>query len=664
MRKADTQNYFHLPPSSTNSFSFVQDYDDEVLVPQTSSYIPPGKLEADFQLSSDLDEGEESSPAKDYHEEIDELQRICASERFSIQTSEPKHLASITAGASKQKRKRRQGKKKNKLLIKSFSEHFTEDFCVEEEEVQQEENYYWPDPSSEDPAVQKFFKQWEAYWASKGENILWKNSSSSSNEDDYEAEQDYNSTNATMEGLVTKKLSKATRQLLRQRKEQDNNKSKSIGEDELENMNSANSNASLEGLITVKLSEATRRLLKQRKDQDTDKSKSTDEDELENMDNDNTNASMEGLVTVKLSEATRRLLKQRKEQDTDKSKSTDEDELENMDNDNTNATMEGLVTKKLSKPTRQLLKLRKEQDNDKSGLENMDNDGVYTSMEGLVTVKLSEKTRQLLKRKKSKDKSTNRTNEEESKSANEMWQETWDNHCQEEYANEYQKYVKKHMKMRKVSIPCENDPRIRKYFDQRYQLFSKYDEGIKLDYESWFSVTPEMIASHIADRFSILGQSAVILDAFAGCGGNTIQFAKVFDKVIAIDIDPIKIDNCRHNSKIYGVEDKIEFIVGDFMDLAATLAADAVFISPPWGGPAYQSASVFDIETMIPMNGATLFKTAKTISDNIGYFLPRNVDEIQILKLGEGDFVDIEKNYVNCKVKTVTAYFGNLIAST
>ena len=46
-------------------------------------------------------------------------------------------------------------------------------------------------------------------------------------------------------------------------------------------------------------------------------------------------------------------------------------------------------------------------------------------------------------------------------------------------------------------------------------------------------------------------------------GSNAIQFAKYFDKVIAIDIDPIKISCAQHNAKIYGVLDKIEFITGD-----------------------------------------------------------------------------------------------------
>ena len=45
-------------------------------------------------------------------------------------------------------------------------------------------------------------------------------------------------------------------------------------------------------------------------------------------------------------------------------------------------------------------------------------------------------------------------------------------------------------------------------------------DSIKLS-EGWFSVTPEKIAHHIAERC----RSNVIIDAFTGCGGNAIQFA-------------------------------------------------------------------------------------------------------------------------------------------
>lgn len=85
--------------------------------------------------------------------------------------------------------------------------------------------------------------------------------------------------------------------------------------------------------------------------------------------------------------------------------------------------------------------------------------------------------------------------------------------------------------------------------------------------EGWFSVTPEKIAQHIARRC----QSDVVIDAFCGCGGNSIQFALTCERVIAIDLDPVKLHCARENAKIYGVADRIEFILGDFFDLAPRL---------------------------------------------------------------------------------------------
>ncbi|CAF4230010.1 unnamed protein product [Didymodactylos carnosus] len=154
----------------------------------------------------------------------------------------------------------------------------------------------------------------------------------------------------------------------------------------------------------------------------------------------------------------------------------------------------------------------------------------------------------------------------------------------------------------KNSLPdqFQNDQELLKYWLQRYRLFSKFDEGIVLDTEGWFSVTPEKIARHISKRC----QCDVIIDAFCGVGGNAIQFAFTCEKVIAIDIDQKKIECAKQNARIYGVEDRIEFIQGDFMKLAPTLKADVVFLSPPWGGPSYGLIELFDLEKNIELNGS------------------------------------------------------------
>ncbi|XP_015209026.2 trimethylguanosine synthase [Lepisosteus oculatus] len=225
---------------------------------------------------------------------------------------------------------------------------------------------------------------------------------------------------------------------------------------------------------------------------------------------------------------------------------------------------------------------------------------------------------------------------------------------------------KKRRKKKAHKVPPEiaAKPELAKYWAQRYRLFSRFDKGIKLDYEGWFSVTPEKIAKHIALRVQNSFHSDVIVDAFCGVGGNAIQFALTGKRVIAVDIDPVRIALAQNNAKVYGVAQQIEFIQGDFMELAVDIKADVVFLSPPWGGPDYLTADVFDIKTMMSPDGFEIFRLSKLISDNIVYFLPRNADFDQIASLaGPGGKVEVEQNFLNNKLKTITAYFGNLIRS-
>ena len=86
----------------------------------------------------------------------------------------------------------------------------------------------------------------------------------------------------------------------------------------------------------------------------------------------------------------------------------------------------------------------------------------------------------------------------------------------------------------------------------------------------------------------------------------------------------------RHNASLYGVADRIDFIVGDFFDLASRLQAEVVFLSPPWGGPAYLNADSYDMHNMQGMNGFDIFQAAQQISSNIAYFLPRNTNVEQV----------------------------------
>ncbi|XP_030460502.1 uncharacterized protein LOC115680806 isoform X1 [Syzygium oleosum] len=201
---------------------------------------------------------------------------------------------------------------------------------------------------------------------------------------------------------------------------------------------------------------------------------------------------------------------------------------------------------------------------------------------------------------------------------------------------------------------------IEKYWFQRYLLFSRFDEGIKMDEEGWFSVTPQSIARHHAVRCG----GGIIVDGFTGVGGNAIQFAQMGRHVIAVDIDPKKIEYAHHNAGIYEVDAGIDFVKGDFFILAPKLKADTVFLSPPWGGPGYTKVKKYDMKTMLkPRDGFILFNIAKEIAPKVVMFLPKNVDLNQLAELSLSVqppwSLEVEKNYLNGKLKAVTAYFSN-----
>ena len=60
-------------------------------------------------------------------------------------------------------------------------------------------------------------------------------------------------------------------------------------------------------------------------------------------------------------------------------------------------------------------------------------------------------------------------------------------------------------------------------------------------------------------------------NCLTGVGGNTIQFALAGCFVFAIDLDASRLNLARHNAGVYGVQDRIEFIHGDFFDVVPTL---------------------------------------------------------------------------------------------
>lgn len=96
--------------------------------------------------------------------------------------------------------------------------------------------------------------------------------------------------------------------------------------------------------------------------------------------------------------------------------------------------------------------------------------------------------------------------------------------------------------------------------------------------------------------------------------------------------------------------------------LTCRLKADVVVLAPPWGGVEYAQKEVFRLEDLPPgLDGTMLFRLARTVTRNIVYILPRNIDRRQVALLGEpGELVELVDGCIEGSVKMVIAYFGDL----
>ncbi len=149
--------------------------------------------------------------------------------------------------------------------------------------------------------------------------------------------------------------------------------------------------------------------------------------------------------------------------------------------------------------------------------------------------------------------------------------------------------------MARTTDACPFGPELQIYWDKRYKLFSKFDEGIQLDEEGLYSAMPETTGLEQAKH--IVG--SVIYDAFAGVGGTSIAYARAGKQVIATDINAKRLAMAEHNAQIYGVSNNIDFICADFFKMASHVEAHTVVLDPPWGGPAYKSKNVFHKENLV-----------------------------------------------------------------
>ncbi|CAD8176164.1 unnamed protein product [Paramecium octaurelia] len=237
--------------------------------------------------------------------------------------------------------------------------------------------------------------------------------------------------------------------------------------------------------------------------------------------------------------------------------------------------------------------------------------------------------------------------------------------------NEFFEILDQKVRVTKKSFTCQmvsgisdDIPKhLQKFYKKRHFLFKKFNEGILLDEESWYSVIPEVMSSYIANKLKISSPESDVVDGFCGSGGLAIQLAQLFKTVICIDIDPIKINNITKNLQVY--QSIARVIQMNFLEYCHNNQDFILVMCPPWGGLNYLHKP-YDLNNMKPSLQELLTKGLQ-MTDKIVLQLPKNIDLLQLVNIFNNVTdklrlklkpLEIEMMFINEQINQLIIYYG------
>ena len=121
-------------------------------------------------------------------------------------------------------------------------------------------------------------------------------------------------------------------------------------------------------------------------------------------------------------------------------------------------------------------------------------------------------------------------------------------------------------------------------------------EKIMIDDDSIHYISIREYAEKITDiikihikTLDIDNNEVMITDMMAGCGGDTISFAKNFKHVYAIEIDKTRCEYLHNNISVYE-HTNVTVLNNDCLNIVTQISDHTVvYIDPPWGGPNYKT---------------------------------------------------------------------------
>ena len=119
---------------------------------------------------------------------------------------------------------------------------------------------------------------------------------------------------------------------------------------------------------------------------------------------------------------------------------------------------------------------------------------------------------------------------------------------------------------------------------RKRRLFSRWFEGIQVDQEGLYSLTPEYLAMQMTK-----GLEGRVVDGTCGVGALCIAAARQVgvSSVLAVDSNDSRIRMAEHNASIYKQSDRIAFKTSRLEECLTDLKCDWLLLDPPWGGADY-----------------------------------------------------------------------------
>lgn len=180
-------------------------------------------------------------------------------------------------------------------------------------------------------------------------------------------------------------------------------------------------------------------------------------------------------------------------------------------------------------------------------------------------------------------------------------------------------------------------------------LFSQeppaFHEAVQYDEVSLYSATDQLTAratARVLRGLPGVTAASTVTDATACIGGNTLEFARAFAHVHAVELDPVRASMLRHNLAWLRLDKGVTVHEADYCGLQATLRQDVVFLDPPWGGKRYKQQERVRLylsdRDVGDLCGAILIHTAHVVvkvpcNFDVRHFAQTVQQRVRVLKL-------------------------------